>query len=57
VLFSNQYIKTYNDPINQKTLIQTENSGKIGLYAWFKKLSEKFYIGNGDPLYMKIKND
>ena len=55
-LFSNQYVKTYNDPINQRNLIRMENNGKIGVYAWYNKINGKIYIGSGDPLYIRISD-
>lgn len=48
--------KYYNDPINQRTLIRTENSGKLGIYAWENKINGKLYIGSGDPLYLRISD-
>nr|YP_010846106.1 GIY-YIG homing endonuclease [Cyathus pallidus]WEV87293.1 GIY-YIG homing endonuclease [Cyathus pallidus] len=56
LIFSNQYVKSYNDPINQRTLIRSENTGKIGVYAWYNKINGKLYIGSGDPLYIRISD-
>ena len=49
-------IKIYSDPLNQRNLIRTENSGKIGIYSWVNKINGKFYVGSGDPLYLRISD-
>lgn len=52
----NQSVKTYNDPFNQRSLIRTENSGKIGVYSWYNNINGKLYVGSGDPLYLRISD-
>jgi group I intron endonuclease len=49
-------IKIYEDPLNQRDLIREENNEKIGIYCWINKKTEKFYIGSGDPLYLRISD-
>jgi len=49
-------IKIYKDPLNQRDLIREENKGKIGIYSWVNKINGKFYIGSGDPLYLRISD-
>jgi group I intron endonuclease len=51
-----QGIKIYEDPLNQRDLIREENNGKIGIYCWINKETGKFYIGSGDPLYLRISD-
>jgi len=34
-------IKIYEDPLNQRDLIREENNGKIGIYCWINKKTEK----------------
>ena len=50
------YIKIYEDPVNQRSLIRYENNGKIGIYAWVNKINGKVYVGSGDPLYLRISD-
>ncbi len=62
--FSNLYnsvvfkyaIKIYNDPLNQRNLIRNDNKNKIGIYSWVNNINGKFYIGSGDPLYLRISD-
>jgi group I intron endonuclease len=49
-------IKIYEDPLNQRNLIRDENNGKIGVYCWINKETGDFYIGSGDPLYVRISD-
>ena len=49
-------IKIYEDPLNQRDSIRKENNGKIDIYCWINKKTEKFYIGSGDPLYLRISD-
>ena len=49
-----RFIKYYNDPINQRSLIRKDNNGKIGIYAWVNNINNKVYIGSGDPLYTRL---
>lgn len=49
-------IKIYKDPFNQRDLIRTENSGKVGVYAWINNINGKFYIGKGNSLYLRISD-
>jgi len=49
-------IKVYEDPINQRDLIRKENNGKIGIYSWVNKETGSFYIGSGDPIYLRISD-
>lgn len=49
-------IKIYNDPLNQRNLIRTENRGKAGVYAWINNINGKFYIGKGNSLYLRISD-
>jgi len=53
---SNYGIKRYDDPINTRNLIREENNGKVGVYCWFNRINGKFYIGSGDPLYLRISD-
>ena len=53
--FSNKK-RIYEDPINQRNLIRNQNNGKIGVYVWINKLNGKFYVGSGDPLYLRISD-
>jgi group I intron endonuclease len=39
-------IKVYKYPLNERSLIRSENNGKIGVYAWVNTLNNKFYIGS-----------
>jgi hypothetical protein len=52
----NYGIKRYDDPINSRNLIREENNGKVGVYCWFNNVNKKFYIGSGDPLYLRISD-
>lgn len=49
-------LKIYNDPLNQRNLIRIDNNKKIGVYCWVNKINGKFYIGSGDPLYLRISD-
>lgn len=49
-------IKTYDDPLNTRALIHEDNKGKVGVYCWFNKVNGKFYIGSGDPLYVRLSD-
>jgi len=49
-------IKVYIDPLNQRKLIRKDNNEKIGVYSWLNKVNGKFYIGSGDPLYLRISD-
>ena len=49
-------IKTYTDPLNQRNLIRDENNGKTGVYCWVNNINKKYYIGSGDPLYLRISD-
>lgn len=49
-------LKIYNDPLNQRSLIRIDNNRKIGVYCWINKINSKFYIGSGDPLYLRISD-
>jgi hypothetical protein len=46
-------IKVYKDP--ERSLIRSENKGKIGVYAWVNTINNKLYIGSGNPFIFKIK--
>ena len=37
-------------------MIRSENKGKIGIYAWVNTLNNKFYIGSGNPLYLRLSD-
>ena len=49
-------MKIYKNPINQRDLIRKYNNGKIGVYAWINNINGKFYIGSGDPLYVRLSD-
>ena len=49
-------IKIYKDPVNQRNLIRTENSGKVGVYSWINNINGKFYIGKGNSLYLRLSD-
>lgn len=51
-------IKTYENPATQESreLIRKDNKGKIGVYCWFNNVNGKFYIGSGDPLYVRLSD-
>jgi len=49
-------IKIYIDPLNQRDLIRKDNNDKVGIYCWTNNINEKFYIGRGDPLYLRISD-
>lgn len=38
--------KYYENPINQRNIIRKDNNGKIGVYLWYNKINNKFYIGS-----------
>ena len=48
--------KIYENPISQREQIRKENNGKIGVYAWINNINGKFYIGSGNPLYLRISD-
>lgn len=52
----NYAVKTYTDPLNQRKLIRDENNGKTGVYCWVNNINGKYYIGSGDPLYLRISD-
>lgn len=52
----NNIEKSYLDPVNQRELIRSDNSGKIGVYAWENKINNKLYVGSGDRLYIRISD-
>lgn len=55
LMFLDQKVeKTYRDPLNQRNLICQENIGKIGVYAWYKNVNNKMYVGSGNPLYVRL---
>jgi len=49
-------VKTYDDPLNTRALIREESKDKVGVYCWFNKVNGKFYIGSGDPLYIRLSD-
>lgn len=52
----NKIEKIYKDPLHQRKLKHKENIEKIGVYAWYNNINGKFYIGSGDPLYLRISD-
>jgi len=42
--------------LGQRDLIHKDNNGKIGVYAWINNINGKFYIGSGDPLYVRLSD-
>jgi len=48
--------KTYHDPVSSRDLIRAENNGKAGVYCWANKANGKFYVGSGDPLYLRLSD-
>nr|QID42132.1 GIY-YIG endonuclease [Fusarium cerealis] len=50
-------IKTYYDPLNEREIIRKDNNGKIGVYVWQNKINNKMYVGSGDPLYLRLSDD
>lgn len=49
-------LKTYENPKESRGLIRKDNSGKVGVYCWFNNVNGKFYIGSGDPLYLRLSD-
>lgn len=49
-------IKIYNEPLNQRSQIREENNGKVGVYCWVNDANGKYYIGSGDPLYLRLSD-
>lgn len=49
-------VKTYENPGESRDLIRKDNSGKIGVYCWFNNVNGKYYIGSGDPLYLRLSD-
>lgn len=49
-------IKTYSNPIDTRELIREENNGKVGVYCWVNNVNGKYYIGSGDPLYLRLSD-
>jgi hypothetical protein len=50
-------IKLYNNPIYQRDFNRKDNNGKIGVYTLInQKNNGKFYIGSGDPLYVRLSD-
>lgn len=49
-------IKTYENPLESRELIRKDNNGKVGVYCWFNKVNGKYYIGSGDPLYLRLSD-
>ena len=47
-------IKTYENPRDSRELIRKDNNGKVGVYCWFNNANGKFYIGSGDPIYLRL---
>nr|WDZ67647.1 homing endonuclease [Leptographium wingfieldii] len=52
----NYSLKIYENPSDQRQIIREENNGKIGVYGWVNKLNGKYYIGSGDPLYLRVSD-
>jgi group I intron endonuclease len=48
-------IKVYKYPLNERSLIRSENNGKIGVYAWVNTLNNKFYIGS-NSVYLRLSD-
>lgn len=49
-------IKTYENPLESRELIRKDNNGKVGVYCWFNNIKGKYYIGSGDPLYLRLSD-
>ena len=49
-------IKIYDNPLDQRNLIRSDNNGKVGVYSWINKINGKFYIGRSDSLYIRISD-
>jgi group I intron endonuclease len=49
-------LKTYENPQESRELIRKDNNGKVGVYCWFNNVNGKFYIGSGDPLYLRLSD-
>nr|AMX22283.1 GIY-YIG endonuclease [Cryphonectria parasitica] len=50
--------RTYENPAipESRELIRRDNKGKIGVYCWFNNVNDKYYIGSGDPLYVRLSD-
>ena len=48
--------KVYVNPVESRELIRKDNNGKVGVYCWFNNVNGKFYVGSGDPLYMRLSD-
>ena len=49
-------VKTYENPQESSNLIRINNNVKVGVYCWFNNVNGKFYIGSGDPLYLRLSD-
>lgn len=49
-------IKVYSDPLNNRDLIYKDNKNQTGVYAWINNTNGKFFIGSGDPLYVRLSD-
>ena len=49
-------LKTYENPQESRELIRKDNNEKVGVYCWFNNVNGKFYIGSGDPLYLRLSD-
>ena len=49
-------LKTSENPQESRELIRKDNNGKAGVYCWFNNINGKFYIGRGDPLYLRLSD-
>lgn len=49
-------VNTYENPLDSRELIRKDNQGKVGVYCWFNNIKGKFYIGSGDPLYLRLSD-
>ena len=50
------HLNVYKDPLNEQIILRSENKGKIGIYAWVNTFYNKFYIGSGNPIYLKLSD-
>lgn len=48
--------KIYDNPIDSRSLIREENNGKVGVYCWVNNVNGKYYVGSGDPLYLRLSD-
>ena len=37
-------------------LSEKKNNGKVGVYCWVNNVNGKYYIGSGDPLYVRLSD-